>query len=105
MAWKWIFINLNSRMVVLMESGTNTKFYELVSQITCVCVPFILVLNIHIPLYLDSRGKPFFWTSKFFFFSSSFNYINSYKFFELPIFYFRSLLTLCSVSLTLISPM
>jgi hypothetical protein len=53
-------------MVVLMESGTNTKFYKPVSQIACICVSFILVLNIHIPLYLDSRGEPFFRTSKFF---------------------------------------
>ncbi len=88
MAWKWICISLKSRMVVLMESGTNTKFYKPVSQIACICVLFVLVLNIHIPLYLDSRGKHFFRTSKFFFFSSSFNFINPYKFFELPNFLF-----------------
>ena len=70
-----------------MESGTNMKFYELVSQIACVCVSFFLVLNIHIPLYLDSRGKPFFRTSKFFSLVPVSN-INSYKVFESPIFLF-----------------
>jgi hypothetical protein len=88
-----------------MESGTKTKLYESVSQIACVCVSFVLVLNVHIPLYLGSRKKPFFRTYKFFIFSSSFNYISLYKFCELPNFYFRSLLTLHSVSMTLISPM
>jgi hypothetical protein len=62
MAWKWIRISLNSQMVVLMESGSNTKLYEPVSQIACVCVSIILVINIHIPLYLHSKGKPFFLT-------------------------------------------
>jgi hypothetical protein len=66
MAWTWIHISLDSWMVILMESGTNTKFYKPVSQIACVCVSFFWVLNIHIPLYLDSREKPFFQTSKFF---------------------------------------
>jgi hypothetical protein len=41
----------------------------------------------------------------FLFFSSSFNYINSYKFSNCQMFYLRSLLTLHSVSLLLISPM
>ncbi len=40
MALKWIRISLDSWMVVLMESGTKTKSYELVSQIACVCVSF-----------------------------------------------------------------
>ncbi len=43
-------------------SGTKTKSYELVSQIACVsrqCLNF-LVLNVHIPAYLGSRGKPLF---------------------------------------------
>jgi hypothetical protein len=93
-------------MVILMESGTKTKSYKPVSQIACVCVSFVLVLNVHIPLYLGSRRKPFFWTYKFLlFFSSNFSYINLYKFCELPNFYFWSLLTLRSVSMTLISPM
>ena len=60
MAWKWIHISLDSWMVVLMESGINTKFYDPVSQIASICVSIFLVLNIHIPLYLDSRGKSFF---------------------------------------------
>ncbi len=68
-------ISIQFRMVVLMESGTKTNLYEPVSKIACVCVSFVLVLNIHIPLYLGSRRKPFFRTCKFFlFFSSSFNY-------------------------------
>ncbi len=92
-------------MVILIESGTNTKFYKLVSQIACACVSFFLVLNIHI-LCTWTQGRSLFSRLlSFFFFSSSFKYINSYKFFESPIFYFRSLLTLHSVSLTLISPM
>ncbi len=90
MAWKWIRISLNSWMVVLMESGIKMKFYKPVSQIACLCVSFFLVLNIHIPLYLDSRGKHFFRTSKFFFYSSCLNYINLYKFFKLPIFFISS---------------
>jgi hypothetical protein len=87
-------------------SGTKTKPYKHVSQIACMCVSFFLVLNVHIPLYLGSRRKPFFRTSKFFLFSSScFNYINRCKFYESPNFYFLSLLNLCSVSLSLINPM
>ncbi len=66
MAWKWICISIDSWMVVLMESGTKTKPYKHVSQISCIGVSFLGVLNIHIPLYLGSRRKPFFWTSKFF---------------------------------------
>ncbi len=56
MAWKWIRISLDSRMVVLMESGTKTKSYQLVSQIACICVSLFLVLNVHIPLYNPSRA-------------------------------------------------
>ncbi len=66
LAWKWIRISLDSQMVVQMESGTKTKSYKPVSQITCVCVSFVLVLNVHIPLYLSSRRKPFLRTLKFF---------------------------------------
>jgi hypothetical protein len=47
-----------------MESGTNPKFYEPVSQIACICDSFYFVLNLHIPLYLDSKEKPFFRTFK-----------------------------------------
>ncbi len=92
-------------MVLLMESGTNTNFYEPVSQIACVCVSFVLVLNIHIPLYLDSRGKPFFLTSIYFSIVPVSIISIRISFLNCQFFYFRSLLTLCSVSLTLISPM
>jgi hypothetical protein len=49
-----------------MGSGTKTKSYEPVSQIACISVSIFLVLNVHIPTYLVSRGKPFFWNSRFF---------------------------------------
>jgi hypothetical protein len=71
MAWKQIHTSLDSWVVILMESGTKMKLYEPVSQIACVCVSLFLVLNAHIPLYLGLS-------------SSSFSYINSYKFFESP---------------------
>ncbi len=45
---------------VLISSGTKTKLYEPVSQIACFCVLIFFVLNVHIPEYLGSRGKPFF---------------------------------------------
>jgi hypothetical protein len=48
-------------------SGTNTKLYEPVSQIACVSVSIFLILIVHIPAYLGSRGKPFFWNSEVFF--------------------------------------
>ncbi len=92
-------------MVVLMESCTNTNFYKLVSQIACVCVSFFLVINIHIPLYLDSRGKPFFRTSKFFSLVPVSIISIRISFSNCQFFYFRSLLTIRSLSLTLISPM
>jgi hypothetical protein len=41
-------------------SDTNMKLYKQVSQIACISVSIILVLNVHIPAYLGSRGKPFF---------------------------------------------
>ncbi len=67
--------------------------------------PF-LVLNEQVLLYLGSRRKPFFRTFKFFLlFSFCFDYINLYKFCELPNLYFWSLLNLCSVLLALISRM
>ncbi len=69
----------------------NETIQARVSNCMHMCLIFF-VLNVHIPLYLGSRRKPFFRTSKFFlFFSSSFNYINLYKFCELQIFYFQSL--------------
>jgi hypothetical protein len=41
---------------------TKMKFYEPLSQIACVGVSIIFVLNVHIPTCLGSRGKPFFGT-------------------------------------------
>jgi hypothetical protein len=41
-------------------SGTKTKSYEPVSQITCISVSINLVLNVLILAYLGSRGEPFF---------------------------------------------
>jgi hypothetical protein len=49
-------------------SGTKTKSYKPVSQIVRARVSIFLVLNVHIPTYLGSRGEPFFWISKFFLF-------------------------------------
>jgi hypothetical protein len=49
-----------------MGSGTKMKLYEPVSQIACISVSIFFVLNVHIPVYLGSRGKHFFWNSKFF---------------------------------------
>jgi hypothetical protein len=51
---------------VLMGSDTKMKSYEPVSQIACVSVSIFFVLNVYIPAYLGSRGKHFFWNSKFF---------------------------------------
>jgi hypothetical protein len=51
---------------VLMGSGTKTKLYKPVSQIACASVSIFFVLNVHIPTYLDSRGKHFFETLSFF---------------------------------------
>jgi hypothetical protein len=62
MAWKWICISLESWMV----SWYKKKKDEPVSRIACVSVKFFLVLNVHIPVYLGSRGKPFFGTLSFF---------------------------------------
>jgi hypothetical protein len=70
--WGWLYgmeIDMfKSRILdgVLMGSGTKTKSYEPVSQIACVIVSIFFVLNVHISAYLGSRGKPFFWHSKFF---------------------------------------
>ncbi len=57
MAWKWIHLSLESRMV----SWYKNKI-ELAGVSNCMrqCLNF-LVLNVHIPAYLGSRGKPFFW--------------------------------------------
>ncbi len=76
-----------------------------VSSCMRMCLIF-LVLNIDIPLHLDSRGKPFFRTSAFFSSLVPVSIISiRISFLNCQIFYFRSLLTLRSVSLTLISPM
>jgi hypothetical protein len=62
MAWKWICISLKSWMVSWYK---NNIIQASVSNCMRQCFNF-LVLNIHIPTYLGSRGKPFFETSKFF---------------------------------------
>jgi hypothetical protein len=46
---------------VLMGSGIKMKSYKPVSEIECVSVSIVFVLNVHIPTYLGSRGKHFFW--------------------------------------------
>jgi hypothetical protein len=51
---------------ILIGSGTKTKPYEPMSQIACISVSNVFVLNVHIPAYIGSRGKPFFRNSKFF---------------------------------------
>ncbi len=62
MAWKWICISLESRMV----SWYKNKIVRAgVSNCVRQCLNF-LVLNVHIPTYLGSRGKPFFRNSKVF---------------------------------------
>ncbi len=62
MAWKWIRISLKSRMV----SWYKNKIVRAgVSNCMRQCLNF-LVLNVHIPAYLGSRGKPFFWNFEVF---------------------------------------
>ncbi len=56
MAWKWIRISLESRMVSWYK---NEIIRAGVSNCMRQCLNF-LVLNVHIPAYLGSRGKPFF---------------------------------------------
>ncbi len=76
-----------------------------VSSCMCMCLNFFGTKHRH-SFAPGLKGEAFFPDFFFFFFfSSSCNYINSYNFFESPFFYFRSLLTLRSVSLTLISLM
>jgi hypothetical protein len=60
MAWKWIHISLKSWMRYPDGSGTKMKSYKPVSQIAYVNVSFFLVLNVHIPAYLGSMGRPLF---------------------------------------------
>ncbi len=71
MAWKWICISLESRMGCPDGSGTKKKSYKPASQIACISVSIVLVLNVHIPTYLGSRKKPFFWNLKFFLLSAN----------------------------------
>jgi hypothetical protein len=47
-------------------SGTKTNLYKPLSQIVWAHVSIFLVLNVHIPAYLGSKRKPFFWTNIFF---------------------------------------
>jgi hypothetical protein len=47
-------------------SGRKTKSYKPVAQIACVSVSIVLVLNVHIPVYLGSRRKPFLQNLRFF---------------------------------------
>jgi hypothetical protein len=56
MAWKWSRISLESWMV----SWYKNEIIQ-ASVLNCMrqCLNF-LVLNIHIPAYMGSRGKPFF---------------------------------------------
>jgi hypothetical protein len=55
MAWKWIRISLESLMV----SWYKTKIVQAgVSNCMHQCL-IVLLLNVHIPAYLGSRGKPF----------------------------------------------
>jgi hypothetical protein len=62
MAWKWIRISLESWMV----SWYKNKIVQAsVSNCMCQCLKF-LVLNVLIPAYLGSRGKPFFQNFKVF---------------------------------------
>ncbi len=56
LAWKWIRISLESRMVSwykneIIRAGVSNRIRQ--------CLNF-LVLNVHIPTYLGLRGKPFF---------------------------------------------
>ncbi len=76
-----------------------------VSNCMCKCLIFFGTKRTH-SFVPGLNEEALFHTSKFFlFFSSSFNYINLYKFSNCQMIYFWSLLTLLSVSLPLISPM
>ncbi len=56
MAWKWICISLKSWIVSWYK---NEIVRADVSNCMCQCHNF-LVLNVHIPAYMGSMGKPFF---------------------------------------------
>ncbi len=62
MAWRWIRISLESRMVSWYKNEIKRAG---VSNCMRQCLNF-LVLNVHIPAYLGSREKPFFRNFKFF---------------------------------------
>ena len=62
MAWKWIRISLESWMVSWYkkkneQAGVSNRMRQCLN---------VLVLNIHIPGYLGSKGKAFFQNFKFF---------------------------------------
>ncbi len=65
MAWKWICISLKYRMVSWWFWYKN----EIIQARLKSYGPFLnfLVLNVHIPAYLGSRGKSFLWDSEVFF--------------------------------------
>jgi hypothetical protein len=86
-------------------SGTKTKLYAPMSQIVRARISILLVLNVHIPMYLGSRGKPFFDLYVFSFFLICITLISKCISSVNCQFYFRSFLTVHSVSLALISPM
>jgi hypothetical protein len=62
MAWKWICISLESQMVYwykneIVQAGVSNCMHQYLN---------FLGLNVHIPAYLGSRGKPFFQNFKVF---------------------------------------
>jgi hypothetical protein len=69
MAWKWIRISLESRMVSWYK---NEIIRAGVSNCMRQCLNFLL-LNVHIPAYMGSRGKPFFLNFEVFLLCLSYN--------------------------------
>ncbi len=74
MAWKWIRISLESRMVSwyknkIVRAGVSNCMHQ--------CLNF-LEPNVHIPTYLGSRGEPFFWNFEVF--SSCLPIVDQYEF-------------------------
>ncbi len=66
MAWKWIHISLESWMASWWFWYQIKIVQARVSNRTARVSNF-LVQNVHIPAYLGSRGKPFFWNFSVFF--------------------------------------
>ncbi len=62
MTWEWICISLESWMVSWWFWYRNKIVWARVSYCMA-CISIFLVLNVHIPTYLGTRGKPFFWNS------------------------------------------